>query len=172
MIIKYFKSNWLVAAALSAGMTFSSAAFSAEYLQDSSGTEVNNTAKECWNVMSGLTSCGEKKVITISGSGLFDTGKATIRPDLAQALDNIAARTAGSSYNRISITGHTDNVGSDAYNMKLSQRRAASAGAYLISKGLNGSKMYTNGMGFRQPVASNATEQGRQQNRRVVITID
>lgn len=155
---------------LAAGLAFATSVSAAEYLSDSQGENVHNAYGECWEVSYGLPSCGEKS-ITLSGDGLFDFNKATIRPDLASALDQIAAETSGGSYSSISVVGHTDSVGSDAYNQRLSERRANSAADYLASKGLDRSKMSTSGMGESQPVASNATAEGRQQNRRVVITI-
>jgi OOP family OmpA-OmpF porin len=66
-------------------------------------------------------------------------------------------------------TGHTDNVGTDAYNQKLSERRAAAVKAYLASKGIPSSKITTIGKGESQPVATNKTKEGRQKNRRVDI---
>lgn len=158
--------------ALVAGFACSGATFGAEYLADSSGEKVRNTARNCWQVKSGLDSCDGAKVITLSGSGLFDTGQATIRPDLVAGLNRVVASASGKNYNLIQVIGHTDNVGSDTYNHGLSQRRAAAAGAYLASRGLNASKIRTAGMGEAQPVASNDTDVGRQQNRRVVITIN
>ena len=67
--------------------------------------------------------------------------------------------------------GHTDSVGSDAYNQKLSVRRAEAVKAYLVSKGIEQNRVYTEGKGETQPVASNATRQGRAQNRRVEIEV-
>ena len=155
---------------LAAGLAFATSASAAEYLADSQGENVRNAYDECWEVSYGLPNCGTQ--VTLSGDGLFDFNKATIRPDLANALDKIAADTSGRDYNSISIVGHTDSVGSDAYNQGLSERRANSTADYLARKGLDRSKMTTSGMGESQPVASNATAEGRQQNRRVVITIN
>ena len=67
--------------------------------------------------------------------------------------------------------GHTDSIGSDAYNQKLSVRRAESVKAYLVSKGIEPNRVYTEGKGEKQPVASNKTKDGRQKNRRVEIEI-
>jgi OmpA-OmpF porin, OOP family len=67
--------------------------------------------------------------------------------------------------------GHTDSIGSDAYNQKLSVRRAESVKAYLVSKGVEPNRIYTEGKGEKQPVASNKTKDGRQKNRRVEIEI-
>ena len=157
---------------LAAGLAIATSASAAEYLADSQGENVRNNYDECWEVSYGLPNCGEE-VITLSGDALFDFNKSTIRPDAAATLDQIAAdklSTPG-SYSSIEIVGHTDSVGSDAYNQGLSERRADSVASYLASKGLDRSKMTTSGMGESQPVATNETAEGRQQNRRVVITI-
>ena len=160
---------------LAAGLAITTSAYAgdAEYLSDSQGENVVNSYEECWEVSYGLPNCGEE-VITLSGDALFDFNKSTIRPDAAATLDQIAAdklSTPG-SYSSIEIVGHTDSVGSDAYNQGLSERRADSVASYLASKGLDRSKMTTSGMGESQPVATNETAEGRQQNRRVVITIN
>ena len=158
---------------LAAGLAIATSASAAEYLADSQGENVRNNYDECWEVSYGLPNCGEE-VITLSGDALFDFNKSTISPDAAATLDQIAAdklSTPG-SYSSIEIVGHTDSVGSDAYNQGLSERRADSVASYLASKGLDRSKMTTSGMGESQPVATNETAEGRQQNRRVVITIN
>ena len=67
--------------------------------------------------------------------------------------------------------GHTDSVGSDKYNDRLSQRRADSVKAYLVSKGIEPNRIYTEGKGEKQPVASNKTKEGRAKNRRVEIEV-
>ena len=67
--------------------------------------------------------------------------------------------------------GHTDSIGTDAYNQKLSERRAASVKAYLVSKGIDPNRIYTEGKGKKNPIASNKTKEGRAQNRRVEIEI-
>jgi len=73
---------------------------------------------------------------------------------------------------KLKISGHTDNVGSDRYNDRLSQHRAASVRDYLVSKGVDPSLMDVTGRGKRDPVASNATKEGRAQNRRVEVEVD
>jgi OOP family OmpA-OmpF porin len=101
----------------------------------------------------------------------FDFDKSEIRPDAAVAL-NEAVSLAGDlleqcSAKRISIEGHTDSTGPDAYNQGLSERRAASVRQYLIDKGLDGSRLTATGFGESQPVGSNETREGRALNRRV-----
>jgi outer membrane protein OmpA-like peptidoglycan-associated protein len=112
-----------------------------------------------------------RDVILVLRDANFDVGKSVLRPaarvtldSLAQTLDASAARTLS-----ITITGYTDSVGSEAYNMKLGMARAASVRSYLVSKGVDASRMIADSKGETDPIASNSTAGGRQQNRRVVI---
>ncbi|MCG3189294.1 MAG: Outer membrane porin F [Burkholderiaceae bacterium] len=81
------------------------------------------------------------------------------------------AKTAGVNLEVIIAVGHTDNVGSDSYNQKLSVARAESVKAYLVSKGIEKNRVYTEGKGKKQPVADNKTAEGRAKNRRVEIEV-
>jgi outer membrane protein OmpA-like peptidoglycan-associated protein len=101
----------------------------------------------------------------------FPTGQAGIREDFFPTLDSVA--TVVRKYNKTSviITGFTDNVGNAAYNQTLSEQRAQSVGDYLSSRGVNPNRIFTEGRGKRDPIASNATPEGRGLNRRVVITL-
>jgi len=110
------------------------------------------------------------ETITLSGDALFDFDKSNLRPDAVEALDNIVKKYKGTSLQSMSIVGHTDSKGSDAYNQALSERRAASVREYLAAQGLDGSKISTSGRGESEPAATNDTAEGRQQNRRVSIT--
>ena len=112
------------------------------------------------------------ETITLSGDALFDFDKSNLRPDAVEALDTSVQKYKGASLKSMSIVGHTDSKGSDAYNQALSERRAASVREYLASQGLDGSKISTSGRGEADPVASNDTADGRQQNRRVHITAE
>jgi len=112
------------------------------------------------------------ETITLSGDALFDFDKSNLRPDAVEALDTTVQKYKGASLKSMSIVGHTDSKGSDAYNQALSERRAASVREYLASQGLDGSKISTAGRGEADPVASNDTADGRQQNRRVHITAE
>jgi outer membrane protein OmpA-like peptidoglycan-associated protein len=100
----------------------------------------------------------------------FDTGKATIRDESFAGLDSVVEYMAHKKLARIVISGHTDNVGSPKSNKVLSAKRAQSCRDYLISKGIDGSRVEAVGYGDEQPIASNDTEQGRQQNRRIEAT--
>jgi outer membrane protein OmpA-like peptidoglycan-associated protein len=97
----------------------------------------------------------------------FDSGKATISPDSYPQLDNVVEYMKHDKAVRIEISGHTDNVGNPKANKKLSQRRAQACRDYLIAKGVDGSRIEAVGHGEEQPVASNDTEEGRAQNRRI-----
>ena len=101
----------------------------------------------------------------------FDFGKATLRetsfPDLNRIVD-LLNKYADMT---IEISGHTDNVGSDAANQALSQNRAKSVLDYLVSKGIAPERLVSKGLGEAKPVATNDTEEGRQKNRRVEFTI-
>ena len=90
-----------------------------------------------------------------------------------EALDDIATRLKAEAPSaRLSVTGHTDSVGADAYNDKLSLRRAESVAAYLVSQGVAADKVKTAGLGESQPLADNGSDAGRAQNRRVEIFVD
>jgi OOP family OmpA-OmpF porin len=97
----------------------------------------------------------------------FDTAKATIRPESYPQLDIVAEFMTHKKSARLEISGHTDNVGNPKANKTLSERRALSCRAYLISKGIDGSRITAVGHGDTRPVAPNNTEEGRQQNRRI-----
>ena len=146
-------------------------ASAAEYLSDSQGEVVVNSYDECWEVSYGLPTCHELN-FTFSGTGLFDFDKATIRPELATQLDEVARQAMGMNYNRIDVVAHTDSRGSDEYNQALSERRAASTVDYLVGLGADPSKITSRGMGESQPVATNETDAGRQLNRRVEIHVE
>jgi outer membrane protein OmpA-like peptidoglycan-associated protein len=101
----------------------------------------------------------------------FETGKDVIRTSSYASLNGLAKLLVEKGYG-LKTEGHTDSQGDDAKNMDLSMRRANAVKAYLISKGVNGSKLSTAGFGETQPIADNKTAEGRQRNRRVVMTID
>ncbi|MDP5044241.1 MAG: OmpA family protein [Leeuwenhoekiella sp.] len=102
---------------------------------------------------------------------LFDLNKATIRKESLETLNTVAGTMMEYPNTRFLIEGHTDSQGSDAYNLKLSDERAASVKNYLIEKGLPASRLSSEGFGETKPVANNATAAGRQQNRRVEISL-
>jgi OOP family OmpA-OmpF porin len=109
--------------------------------------------------------------ITLQADTLYDFDKATLKPEGKATLDKVAADLAKIRLEVIIAVGNTDSVGSDAYNMALGQRRAQSVKAYLISKGVDGGRIYTESKGKSNPVASNATAKGRAKNRRTDIEV-
>ncbi|MDC7805290.1 OmpA family protein [Luteimonas sp BLCC-B24] len=101
----------------------------------------------------------------------FDFGKADLKPQFYPALNNVARTLAEYDQTIVEISGHTDSVGSDAVNQRLSQQRADSVGNYLIGQGLLRQRFEIVGFGKSRPVADNSTEQGRALNRRVEIRV-
>jgi len=109
--------------------------------------------------------------VTFAADAFFDFGKSTLKPEAKAKLDDLVAKTAGVNLEVIIAVGHTDNVGSDVYNQKLSVSRAEAVKAYLVSKGIEKNRVYTEGKGEKQPVADNKTAEGRAKNRRVEIEV-
>jgi len=110
-----------------------------------------------------------RQAVVIQADALFDFDKSVLRPDGRQSIDDAVAKLRGVDLEMVIATGHTDSIGSDAYNQRLSERRAAAVKAYLESRGIPASKITTIGKGESQPVATNKTAEGRQKNRRVDI---
>lgn len=110
-----------------------------------------------------------KQAVVIQADALFDFDKSVLRPDGRKSIDDALAKVRGVDLEMVIATGHTDSVGTDAYNQRLSERRAAAVKEYLVSKGVPASKITTIGKGESQPVATNKTAEGRQKNRRVDI---
>ena len=109
--------------------------------------------------------------VTFDSGILFDFNKSTLRPEAKASLDKFAAEMSDMKETGITVYGHTDNVGSEAANRKISLQRAESVGNYLNSKGIAKSRITMQGLGYDQPVADNSTEAGRAQNRRVEVFI-
>ena len=109
--------------------------------------------------------------VVLNADTFFDFDKDTIKPEGRQVLDQVAAQASALNLETIIAVGHTDSTGPEAYNQNLSQRRAASVKNYLVGKGIDTNRIYTEGKGESSPVASNATREGRAQNRRVEIEI-
>ena len=109
--------------------------------------------------------------VTYAADAFFDFDKAVLKPEAKTKLDDLVSKTNEINLEVIIAVGHTDSVGTDAYNDKLSVRRAESIKTYLTSKGLEANRVYTEGKGKRQPVADNKTAEGRAKNRRVEIEV-
>jgi OOP family OmpA-OmpF porin len=109
--------------------------------------------------------------VSLTAGALFDVNKADLKPAGKSELDALAAKLKDAQIDQITVTGHTDSSGSKQLNQSLSENRAEAVKAYLVSKGLDGSRIDTKGAGDTQPVASNNTAAGRAQNRRVEIDI-
>lgn len=101
----------------------------------------------------------------------FDSGKATLKPESNEELNNVVKLLNNSPNMEIEISGHTDNVGSDAFNLKLSDDRANAVMNYIVSQGIDQSRITAKGYGESKPIADNDTDKGRQTNRRVEFTI-
>jgi outer membrane protein OmpA-like peptidoglycan-associated protein len=101
----------------------------------------------------------------------FDYDKATLRPESYPELDRVVDLLKQNQNIKIEISGHTDSKGSDEYNLKLSQARAKSVVDYIISKGIDAKKIIAKGYGETQPIDTNDTEEGRQNNRRVEFKV-
>jgi outer membrane protein OmpA-like peptidoglycan-associated protein len=111
----------------------------------------------------------ERGMVMTLSDVLFDTGQATLKPGADRAVDRLAQFLKDSPGTHLVIEGHTDSVGTDDYNLALSQRRAQAVADTLIARGVSADRVQTKGLGKSYPVASNDTQAGRQQNRRVEI---
>ena len=109
--------------------------------------------------------------VTFAADVLFDFDKAVIKPEGKTKLDDLATKVKGINLEVVIAIGHADSIGSDEYNQKLSVRRAEAVKAYLVSKGIEPNRVYTEGKGEKQPVADNRTRDGRAKNRRVEIEV-
>lgn len=188
----------LIASTLSAS---SFAAAPAGVLTDTRGNAVTNGFGDCWKLGSAApgTSCipaapaptvqpverpaivREVQAVTpvaaeptshtvvLQAVNLFDFGKATLKPSAIQALDDLLAKNE--KIVRVKVVGHTDNVGSDQFNLKLGQKRADAVAAYLVKKGVDASVIESTSAGERQPLFDNRTAAHRAQNRRVEVTV-
>ncbi len=109
--------------------------------------------------------------VTYAADAFFDFNKSVVKPAGKAKLDDLVGKIKDINLEVIIAVGHTDSVGSDAYNQKLSVKRSEAVKAYLVSKGIEKNRVYTEGKGEKQPVADNKTAEGRAKNRRVEIEV-
>jgi outer membrane protein OmpA-like peptidoglycan-associated protein len=114
---------------------------------------------------------GDQIQLTMPSNVTFAVNSATIQPGFFKALDDVSATLVQYNDTSVDIIGHASSDGDDAYNMTLSQQRAQSVRSYLISKGTQSVRINAIGMGETQPIADNATAEGRAANRRVEILL-
>jgi OmpA-OmpF porin, OOP family len=112
-----------------------------------------------------------KEKVSMAADTHFDFDKAVLKPEGKAKLDDLASKLKAVDVDVIIAVGHTCSIGSKAYNQKLSERRAAAVKDYLVSKGIEAKRVYTEGKGETQPVADNKTREGRAKNRRVEIEV-
>jgi OOP family OmpA-OmpF porin len=141
---------------------------------DSDGDAVLDNADRCPDTPRGTAvdavGCTRRGSITLQGVN-FETNAATLTGDSRPVLDAVAADLKKYPRLEIEVQGHTDNVGADAYNLGLSQRRATAVREYLVSQGVAADQLSAKGYGETQPVAENTTPAGRKENRRVVLSV-
>jgi OOP family OmpA-OmpF porin len=109
--------------------------------------------------------------VTYAADAFFDFDKAVLKPEGKAKLDDLVGKVKGINLEVIIAVGHTDSVGADPYNQALSIKRSEAVKAYLVTKGIEKSRVYTEGKGEKQPVADNKTTEGRSKNRRVEIEV-
>lgn len=114
---------------------------------------------------------GEGILVTFESGILFDVDSDALRPAARENLTNLADNLQKYRRTNVLLVGHTDSTGAESYNQALSNRRASAAASYLASQGVTRPRVETSGRGELEPVASNDTERGRQQNRRVEVAI-
>jgi outer membrane protein OmpA-like peptidoglycan-associated protein len=118
-----------------------------------------------------ITNTGQQLIVTMPQDVLFATDSAALRPDLQSDIRALGRSLLQYPNTSVQVIGHTDNTGSAAYNQDLSERRARSVAAVLFQEGVSGTRVTSIGRGEAQPIASNQTPEGRQQNRRVEFVI-
>ena len=109
--------------------------------------------------------------VSFAADAFFDFDKSVLKPEGKAKLEALVSKLQGTDIGVIVATGHTDWTGTDAYNQKLSERRARAVKAFLVSKGVPESRVFTEGKGERQPVADNRSREGRAKNRRVEVEV-
>lgn len=137
------------------------------------GHQMDQQAKEIDRTVEGaeVNRVGEGIAVTFDSGILFDYNSSALRPAARDNLTNLARSLREYPNSDVLIVGHTDATGSDSYNQRLSEQRAQAAAEYLVAQGVSRSRIRSVGRGESEPVASNETDYGRQQNRRVEVAI-
>jgi OOP family OmpA-OmpF porin len=148
--------------------------------KDSDNDGVNDCRDKCANTpagakvdVNGCTLIGNTHNVVLAGDVTFKFNKADLSPQGKAQLDKVASEILGlkDRLKHVVIVGYTDSVGSDKYNLDLSDKRSKAAAKYLVSKGVPKDKLFAKGQGKAKPVADNKTKEGRAKNRRVEIAI-
>jgi len=141
---------------------------------DSDHDGVPDDIDRCPNTPPGVAvdqfGCPEKGSITLEGVN-FEVNSAVLTADSQPVLDTVADGLVKHPHLKVELQGHTDSTGTKAYNMVLSGKRADAVRSYLLSKGVSSQQLVSKGYGPTEPVASNATREGRAKNRRVVMNV-
>lgn len=127
--------------------------------------------KQLENTGVSVTREGDNILLNMPGNITFGFDRSEVRSDFYPVLNSVVLVLQEYKKTLIEVTGHTDSVGQDAYNQSLSERRAQSVGQYLIAQGVMPARVVAKGLGERFPIASNDSEAGRQQNRRVELRL-
>jgi outer membrane protein OmpA-like peptidoglycan-associated protein len=137
------------------------------------GHQMDQKAKEIQQTVAGatVTRVGEGLVVTFDSGLLFDFDSDQLREASKENLDNLAKSLSKFGDSKLLLVGHTDNKGTDSYNLDLSRRRASAVGSYLSSRGVPSARIATSGRGETEPIAPNDTDADRQKNRRVEVAI-
>ena len=139
------------------------------------GTDMARQERELNQQLAGtgavITNNGDELRVILPEGVTFSTGSATVASSFLPALREVARSLNAYPNSTVRVVGHTDNVGTAAYNQQLSQERALSVARILIRDGVSSSRITYSGRGYNEPIASNATAAGRAQNRRVEIVI-
>lgn len=137
------------------------------------GHQMDQKAKEIQASVPGatVTRVGEGLVVTFESGLLFDFDSDVLRAESRKNLDNLASNLSSFGDSKLLLVGHTDNTGTDTYNLDLSRRRSAAVARYLESHDVSPARVATEGRGETEPIATNDTDAGRQENRRVEIAV-
>lgn len=139
------------------------------------GTYMDRQQRELEQQLSGsgvgVRRQGDNLVLVMPGDITFDTNQSAVKGQFYAVLDDVAGVFNNYDKSLVDIVGHADSDGADAYNLDLSRRRAEAVAVYLNQRGVNANRIYFEGRGESQPIASNATADGKAQNRRVEILI-